>query len=115
MQASKIDGDRMRNEAEAYHFEIVPKARGESSKITQEAEGYEKEVVARAQGEADRFNQVYTQYKKNPEVSRKRLYLDTMEQVLSHVQKTIVDPKAAPGLVPYFHLQPGLKADKKQG
>ncbi len=115
MQASLTDGDRMRNEAEAYHFEIVPKARGEASKIVQEAEGYEKEVIARARGEADRFNQVYVEYKKNPEVSRKRLYLDTMEHVLSHVHKTIIDPKAAPGLVPYFHLQPGVKADKKQG
>ncbi|MDP3371709.1 MAG: FtsH protease activity modulator HflK [Candidatus Paracaedibacteraceae bacterium] len=115
MQASRTDGDRMRNEAEAYHFEIVPKARGESAKIVQEAEGYEKEVIARAQGEADRFNQVYIEYKKSPEVSRKRLYLDTMEHVLSRVHKTIIDPKAAPGLVPYFHLQPGLKADNKQG
>jgi membrane protease subunit HflK len=102
-------------EADAYQAEIVPKARGESSKITKEAEGYEKEVIARAQGEADRFNQVYVQYKRNPEIARKRLYLDTMEHVLSRVQKTIIDPKAAPGLVPYFHLQPGLKTEKKQG
>ncbi|MDP5370498.1 MAG: FtsH protease activity modulator HflK, partial [Pseudomonadota bacterium] len=58
MQASLTDGDRMRNEAEAYHFEIVPKARGEASKIVQEAEGYEKEVIARALGEADRFNKI---------------------------------------------------------
>jgi membrane protease subunit HflK len=115
MQASLTDGDRMLHEANAYHYEIVPRARGESAKITQEAEGYMQEVVARARGEADRFNQVYTEYKKNPEVSRKRLYLDTMEHVLSHVHKTIIDPKAAPGLVPYFHLQPGVKADKKQG
>jgi len=115
MQASLTDGDRMLHEANAYHFEIVPRARGESSKIIQEAEGYSQEVVSRAQGEADRFNCVYTEYKKNPEVSRKRLYLDTMEHVLSHVHKTIIDPKAAPGLVPYFHLQPGASADKKQG
>lgn len=115
MQASRTDGDRMRNEAEAYQFEIVPKARGESAKIVQEAEGYKKEVIARAQGEADRFNLVYAEYRKNPGVSRKRLYLDTMEHVLSNVRKTIIDPKAAPGLVPYFHLQPGVKADKKQG
>jgi membrane protease subunit HflK len=113
MQASLTDGDRMRNEAEAYHFEIVPKARGESSKIVQEAEGYSREVIARAQGEADRFNAVYTEYRKSPEISRKRLYLDTMEHVLSHVQKTIIDTKAAPGMVPYLNLQSSQKADKK--
>ncbi len=113
MQASLTDGDRMRNEAEAYHFEIVPKARGESSKIVQEAEGYSREVIARAQGEADRFNSVYTEYRKSPEISRKRLYLDTMEHVLSHVQKTIIDTKAAPGMVPYLNLQSSQKADKK--
>lgn len=115
MQASLTDGDRMRNEAEAYHFEIVPKARGEASKIIQEAEGYEKEVIARALGEADRFNKIYVEYKKNPEVARKRMYLDTMEQVLNSVRKTIVDPKVAQGLVPYFNLQPGANAPKKQG
>jgi membrane protease subunit HflK len=105
MQASLTDGDGLRIKAEAYRSEIVPKARGEASKITQEAEGYAQEVIARAQGEADRFKAVYTEYAKNPDVATKRLYLDAMEHVMSKASKTVVDPRSAPGIVPYVNLQ----------
>lgn len=105
MQASLTDGDGLRIKAEAYRSEVVPKSRGDASKIIQEAEGYAQQVISRATGEADRFTSIYEQYKKNPEVSSKRLYLDTMENILTKTQKTIVDSKAAPGIVPYVNLQ----------
>lgn len=105
MQASLTDGDGLRIKAEAYKSEIVPKARGDAAKAIQEAEGYAQQVVAKAQGEADRFKFVYTEYRKNPEVAKKRLYVEAMEQILSKAQKTIIDAKAAPGIVPYVNLQ----------
>jgi membrane protease subunit HflK len=105
VQASLTDGDGLGIKAEGYRSEVVPKARGEAAKIVQEAEGYAQQVVARAQGEADRFAAIYEQYKKNPSVSSRRLYIDTLESILSKSPKTIVDTKAAPGIVPYLNLQ----------
>lgn len=76
--AAQQDQDRLRNEAEAYANSVVPEARGKAAAIIQEAEGYRLQTVAEAQGQAARFTQIYDQYKNAPEVTRERIYLETM-------------------------------------
>jgi membrane protease subunit HflK len=92
VQRAKADQERLRNEAEAYRNDIIPRARGESEKIVQEAEAYKEQVTDLAQGEAKRFTSVYQTYRAAPEVTARRLYIETMEQVLKDSQKIIVDP-----------------------
>jgi len=108
VQAARTDQDRMRNEAEAYANKVVPEARGQAARIVQQAEGYKQQVVAEAQGEAARFVSIYDQYKKAPDVTRRRIYLDTMRDVLGDMNKVIVDNKGGSGVVPYLPL-PELK------
>jgi membrane protease subunit HflK len=86
---AREDKQKIENEAQAYLNNVVPNARGEAAKVTAEAEGYRAERIARAQGDADRFNQLVTQYKAAPEVTRKRLYLETMQDVLSRSSKVL--------------------------
>ncbi len=88
---AREDKQRLINEAEAYHNDLIPKARGAAARITTEAEAYRQQVIAKADGEAARFDQIYAEYRKAPEVTRKRLYLDTMEQVMSRSSKVLVD------------------------
>jgi len=104
VQAARQDQDRMRNEAETYASKIVPEARGEAARIEQEAEAYKSRVTAEATGQASRFSQIYTEYKNAPDVTRQRMYLETMERVLGQSDKLIVDPKAGQGVVPYLPL-----------
>jgi membrane protease subunit HflK len=104
VQAARTDQERMRNEAEAYANKAVPEARGRAARILQEAEGYKQQVVAEAQGEAARFVSVYDQYKRAPEVTRRRIYLETMQGVLANMNKVIMDSKGGPGVVPYLPL-----------
>ncbi|MGO9133288.1 MAG: FtsH protease activity modulator HflK [Methylovirgula sp.] len=102
--AAQQDADRMRNEAQAYANSIVPTARGKAAAILQEAEGYRLQTVAQATGQASRFDQVYAEYKKAPEVTRQRIYIETMEHVLAATSKVLVDQGNAPGVVPYLPL-----------
>jgi modulator of FtsH protease HflK len=106
--AAQQDQDRMRNEAEAYANKVVPEARGKAAAIIQEAEGYRLQTVAEATGQTARFNQIYEQYKKAPEVTRERLYLETMERVLGGTDKVILDQSGGQGqgVVPYLPLSP---------
>jgi len=104
VQAARTDQDRMRNEAEAYANKVVPEARGGAARIIQQAEGYKQQVTAQAQGEAQRFISVYDQYKKAPDVTRRRIYLETMQDVLGNMNKVIVDNKGGQGVVPYLPL-----------
>lgn len=97
VQRAKADMERFKNEAEAYRNEILPKSRGEASQRLQNAEAYKQAVVNKAQGEAERFLSVYEAYKKGKEVTAKRLYLETMENVLSNSNKVIIDPSAKGG------------------
>jgi membrane protease subunit HflK len=83
------------NEANAYRNRVVNEARGDAAKIVQDAQGYREQVVREAQGEADRFNQLQAQYRHAPAVTRERLYIETMQAVLSHTHKVIVDAKGA--------------------
>ena len=104
--AAQQDQDRLRNEAEAYANRVVPEARGKAAAIVQEAEGYKLQTVAEATGQVSRFNQIYEQYKKAPEVTRERLYLETMERVLGGMDKIILDQSGGQGqgVVPYLPL-----------
>jgi membrane protease subunit HflK len=107
VQAARADQERSRNEAEAYANKIIPEARGKAAKIIQDAEAYRQQVMAEAQGEAKRFLSVYEEYKKAPEVTRRRMYLETMSQILGNTNKVIVDDTIGKGVVPYLPL-PGL-------
>lgn len=108
VQAAITDQDRMRNEAEAYANKVVPEARGQAARIVQQAEGYKQQVIAEAQGEAARFTSVYEEYKKAPEVTRRRIYLDTMRDIFAGTNKVILDNKNGSGVLPYLPL-PELK------
>ena len=85
------DRERQKNEGEAYANDVVPRARGTASRLIEEANAYRERVVANAEGEASRFNQVFAEYSRAPEVTRERLYIETMQQVLSNTSKVMVD------------------------
>jgi membrane protease subunit HflK len=93
------DRERQKNEAQAYANDIIPKARGSASRLMQESEGYKQSVIANAEGEASRFRQIVTEYNKAPSVTRDRLYLDTMQQILSNSSKIVVDQKSGGNLL----------------
>ncbi len=88
---AREDQERLKNEAEAYRNDIIPRARGQAARLTQEAEAYQARVIARAQGEAKRFDQILTEYRKAPKITRERLYIETMEQVLQNSSKMMID------------------------
>lgn len=94
VQRAKADMERFKNEAEAYRNEILPKAKGEAAQKLQDAQAYQAAVVNKAKGEAERFNSVYNAYKQGKEVTAKRMYLETMENIVNKSQKIILDPSA---------------------
>jgi modulator of FtsH protease HflK len=106
VQAARSDLERAQNEAQTYANRVVPEARGRAAKINQDAQAYKEQTVAEAKGQTSRFLQVYDQYKKAPDVTRERMYIETMERVLSGSDKTIIDtgPPSGPGVVPYLPL-----------
>ena len=87
---AREDEQRARNQAESYANGVVPEARGQAQRIIEDANGYRDEVVSRAKGEADRFTKLVAEYRKAPEVTRDRLYLDTMQDVFSNTSKVLV-------------------------
>jgi len=105
VQAAEQDRDTSEKRADAYANEVLAQARGQSAQLLQEAEGYRAQVVNIAQGEASRFIAVYDEYAKAPEVTRQRLYLETMERVLGDIDKVIIDEASGgQGVVPYLPL-----------
>lgn len=104
VQAARADQERLQNEAFSYANRIVPEARGEAERILQGAEGFKQQTVAEAQGQAARFLSVYEEYAKAPEVTRQRLFLETMERVLAGADKIILDNKGGQGVVPFLPL-----------
>ncbi len=105
VQAAEQVRDRLEKEADAYAARILAEARGEAAQALEEAEGYRALVVNQAEGEASRFSAVLTEYKKAPDVTRKRLYLEAMEDVLGGMDKIILDDQAgSQGVVPYLPL-----------
>jgi len=105
VQRAQADRERLQNEAETFANDILPRARGEAERISQEAQAYRQEVVARADGDAQRFLSVYEEYDKARDVTTRRIYLETMEEVLRNVNKVLIDQSAsANGVVPYLPL-----------
>lgn len=94
VQISRADKEREINQAQSYHNDIIPRARGDAEKIIQDAEGYAADVIARAHGDTARFNLVYKQYVENKEVTKNRLYLEAIEQILRNTDKVIVGSEA---------------------
>src|SRR5512139_3321244 len=93
------DRERLKNEAEAYSNDVVPRARGLASRLKEEAEGYKQSVIANAEGEASRFAQILAEYQKAPQVTRQRMYLDTMQTVMNNTSKVLVDQKGGNSLL----------------
>jgi membrane protease subunit HflK len=106
VQRARADQERARNEAEAYHNDILPRARGEASHITQDAEAYKTQAVNLADGEAKSFLSVYQSYAQAKDVTAWRLYLQSVDAVLKHAGKVIIDSsgKGMSGVVPYMPL-----------
>ncbi len=111
---AREDEQRLKNEAEAYSNEVIPRARGQAARRLQEALAYKDQVIAQAQGEASRFAQLLAAYRKAPEVTRARLYLETLEAVLSRSSKVLVDVKSANSLM-YLPLDRLLKSGEVPG
>jgi membrane protease subunit HflK len=101
---AKEDEERLKNEAESYKNGIIPEARGMAQRQIEEANAYKEQVIARAQGEAARFQSLLTQYERAPQVTRQRLYLDTMEAVLGSTSKVLVDTKGGSNNMMYLPL-----------
>src|SRR6476620_8531037 len=102
VQAARADLERAQNEAQTYANKVVPEARGRASQIIQNAEAYREQTVAEAKGATSRFLQVYDEYKKAPDVTRQRMYLETMERLFGGTDKIIMD--SGGGVVPYLPL-----------
>ncbi len=112
VQRARADLERKRNEAEAYQNDIIPRARGEAERLLQEAKAYKEEVVQRAQGDASRFLSIYEEYSVAKEVTTKRIYLETMERVLSKMNKIIIDQDNGSGVVPYLSIDQLRRTNK---
>ncbi|WP_200341934.1 FtsH protease activity modulator HflK, partial [Rhodovibrio sodomensis] len=104
VQRALQDRDRLRNEAQAYRNDLIPKARGQAQKMILEAEAYRERIINEAQGEAQRFEQVLAAYKQNPAVTKKRMYLETMQNVYARTDKVLMDAGSTGGTVPYLPL-----------
>ncbi len=115
VQRAQTDRERLQNEAEAFANDILPRARGEAERLLQEALAYRQEVEANAVGDAQRFLSIYEQYRTAQDVTLKRIYLETMEDVLRGMNKVIIDSSAqgGSGVVPYLPL-PELERRARQ-
>ncbi len=104
VQRAKADMERFKNEAEAYRNEVIPNAKGQAAQIAQDAEAYKSATINKAEGEAKRFASVYEAYKNGKEVTIRKMYLDSIESVLSHAHKVIIDPSQKGNLLPVLSL-----------
>src|SRR6266436_5901195 len=93
------DRERQKNEGQAYANDVIPRARGAAARLFQEAEGYKQRVIANAEGDASRFKQVLTEYAKAPQVTRERIYIDTMREILSSTSKIMMDYRGSGNLL----------------
>ncbi len=110
VQTAKADKEKEINQAQAYANDIIPRAKGLASQMKEEAEAYAKQVVANSEGEASRFLAVYNQYAKSKQVTKKRIYLETMEKIYSQNEKIYIDKNISKNMVmPYFFDNQNLK------
>lgn len=111
VQRARADRERLRNEAEAYRNDIIPKARGDAERLLQDAGGYKAAIINRAQGDADRFVSVYKAYTEAKDVTLQRMYLETLQEIMQSSAKVIVSPSGGAPILPYLPLD----KIKKQG
>jgi membrane protease subunit HflK len=112
VQRARTDKERMRNEAETYRNDIVPRARGEAQKLIQDATAYKESVTNKADGEAERFLSVYNAYAQAKDVTQKRIYIETMQDIMKKSRKILVgDDKGIP-VLPYMQLEQPKAASK---
>lgn len=105
VQTAKADKEKEINQSQSYANDIIPRARGEAAKMIQAAKAYEQKVVSNAEGESGRFLEVYKQYVRAKEVTRKRIYLETMEEIYSNMDKIIIDQNSSKsGLIPFLPI-----------
>ncbi len=107
VQSAKEDKDRLINEAKGYRNSVIPEARGKAAQIVAAAEGYKEEVVNKAEGDAHRFLAQYKEYRKAPEVTKKRIYLETMEEIYPGMNKVIMSDSKS-GVLPILPLNKSL-------
>jgi membrane protease subunit HflK len=103
------DRERQKNEGQAYANDVIPKAKGTAARLLQEADGYKQRLIATAEGDASRFKQIHAEYAKAPEVTRSRMYLETLQQVYSNTSKVMVDAKGQGNLL-YLPLDKLMQA-----
>jgi membrane protease subunit HflK len=96
---ASADRDRFKNEGQAYAADVIPKAQGTAARLTEEAQGYRSRVIAQAEGDAQRFKSVLAEYQKAPQVTRDRLYIETMQSIYSNVSKVMVDSRSGSNLL----------------
>ena len=108
--AAREDKERMINEAQGYRNAVIPEARGQAAQIVRASEAYREEKINRAQGDSQRFILQYNEYKKAPDITRKRIYLETMEEVLPSMQKFVMGSNKQ-GVLPILPLRPGALGD----
>ena len=111
---AREDEERLKNEAEAYSNDVIPRARGQAARIVQEAEAYKASIIARAEGEASRFEQIYDEYRKAPQITRDRLYLESLEQVLNNSTKLIIDQENSNNII-YLPLDQIIQRQRDSG
>jgi membrane protease subunit HflK len=104
------DRERQKNEGQAYANDVIPKARGMAARLSEEAEGYKQRVIEQADGDASRFRQVVAEYSKAPQVTRDRLYIEAMQQIMSNSSKVLVDQTKGSGNVLYLPLDKLMQA-----
>ena len=114
VQRARADKEKVINEGIAYKNDIIPRSRGEAEQIIQKAEAYKREVVARSEGDAQRFESVLKSYKNNEDVTKKRIYLETLEGIFQNATKVIIDTKQGSGVLPYLPLPEIRKKNKKK-
>jgi len=105
VQRARADEERIRNEAQAYANDILPRARGEAEKMIQSANAYKEQIVNKAEGEAKRYLEIYESYELAKDITKQRVYIETIEEVFSGMNKIIIDSSAGgSGVVPYLPL-----------
>ncbi|WPX97083.1 FtsH protease activity modulator HflK [Candidatus Bandiella euplotis] len=104
VQSAKADRERFINQAQAYSNEIIPKAKGEARAIIESALGYKESEIAKAEGDAQKFDEVYKAYSANKDITKKRMYLDTMDKIYGSTNKVVIDKDIAKGVLPYLPL-----------
>ena len=106
VQRATTEAEQLRNEAESYRNGIIPRARGDAARLTAEAEGARLASIAEAKGQAQRFLSVYSAYAQAKDVTLRRLYIETMQEILQHTPVTVVDDQLK-GVVPFLQIEPG--------